>query len=552
MLRRLVAVVASGLVAASLGVPPANAAPPDEEIGPQLLLEGLQRFQQNVNTQRSLSVAPQVGWDAGLEDLKPPSAPWYRLWDKKVAWRDINPAPGVFDWSELDRRIELVESWGGRPLLVLGLTPQWAALDPEAGDPRWGAGSASVPGDIRAWSAYVLAVANRYGDRIGAYEIWNEANLKTFWNASAYELAEMTGIAYEIIKTHSPNAVVLAPSVTTRLSSGARFTADFIKGLSLLEDRQAAIPFDAWTIHSYPAGDAGVSFDGTCKADPVAGEEPDDCVDGASPKLAAQQRTKDIRLWQQAVVEAGGAQSPLLDLPIWDTEVNYGLPGPGIIPGVSWRQGWDELLLSYTLGDSISLGIDNVFWYQFTAEPFDLIGVQMTPGSRTAATYSSLTPLQSGALFELPILTDNCVYSFALNCPGVDLKNRNLNGSDLRSSALIGADLYRANFFGSNLNNANVRDARLFEADLTKTDALQANFSGSNMRRIKARDADWRGANFSRVDFRGADLRGVNFKGANLNDANFRGADLTGANICNTDIRGTNLQGAKTTNLRCG
>jgi len=545
MLRRLVAVVASGLVAASLGVPPANAAPPDEEIGPQLLLEGLQRFQQNVNTQRSLSVAPQVGWDAGLEDLKPPSAPWYRLWDKKVAWRDINPSPGVFDWSELDRRIELVESWGGRPLLVLGLTPQWAALDPQAGDPRWGAGSASLPADYGDWAAYLTAVSSRYGDRIGAYEMWNEANLKTFWQGSPKQMSQLTTIGYPILKRNSPNAIVLSPSVTTRLSSGARFTSEFLKA-------DPFVPFDAWAIHSYPAGNAGVSFDGTCKADPVAVEEPDDCVDGVSAQLAAQQRAKDIRLWQQAVVEAGGAQSPLLDLPIWDTEVNYGLPGPGIIPGVSWRQGWDELLLSYTIGDSISLGIDNLFWYQFTAEPFDLIGVQMTPGSRTAATYSSLTPLRSGALFELPILTDDCGYIFGLNCPGVDLKNRNLNGSDLRASNLMGADLYRANFFGSNLGKADLRGARLFEANLTKTSALQADFSGSNMRRVKARNADWRGANFSRVNFRGADLRGVNFQGANLNDANFRGADLTGANICNTDIRGTNLQGAKTTNLRCG
>ena len=545
MLRRLVAVVASGLVAASLGVPPANAAPPDEEIGPQLLLEGLQRFQQNVNTQRSLSVAPQVGWDAGLEDLKPPSAPWYRLWDKKVAWRDINPSPGVFDWSELDRRIELVESWGGRPLLVLGLTPQWAALDPQAGDPRWGAGSASLPADYGDWAAYLTAVSSRYGDRIGAYEMWNEANLKTFWQGSPKQMSQLTTIGYPILKRNSPNAIVLSPSVTTRLSSGARFTSEFLKA-------EPFVLFDAWAIHSYPAGNAGVSFDGTCKADPVAGEEPDDCVDGVSAQLAAQQRAKDIRLWQQAVVEAGGAQSPLLDLPIWDTEVNYGLPGPGIIPGVSWRQGWDELLLSYTIGDSMFLGIDNLFWYQFTAEPFDLIGVQMTPGSRTAATYSSLTPLRSGALFELPILTDDCGYIFGLNCPGVDLKNRNLNGSDLRASNLTGADLYRANFFGSNLGKADLRGARLFEANLTKTDALRADFSGSNMRRVKARNADWRGANFSRVNFRGADLRGVNFQGANLNDANFRGADLTGANICNTDIRGTNLRGAKTTNLRCG
>ena len=75
----------------------------------------------------SLSVGPEVGWNAGLEGLRPPPAAMYRLWDMNVAWRDVNPQPGTFDWSILDRRVALVESWGGRPFLVLGLTPQWAA-----------------------------------------------------------------------------------------------------------------------------------------------------------------------------------------------------------------------------------------------------------------------------------------------------------------------------------------------------------------------------------------------------------------------------------------
>ena len=111
----------------------------------------------------SLSVAPQVGWDAGLESLRPPPGAMYRMWDMKVAWRDVNPQRGVFDWSILDRRIALVESWGGRPFLVLGLTPQWAAENPGAGDPRWGAGSASPPTNIGDWNEYVRAVAGRYG-----------------------------------------------------------------------------------------------------------------------------------------------------------------------------------------------------------------------------------------------------------------------------------------------------------------------------------------------------------------------------------------------------
>ena len=145
-----------------------------------------------------------------------------------MAWRDVNPQQGVFDWSILDRRIALVESWGGKPFLVLGLTPQWAARNPGAGDPRWGAGSASPPTNIAYWNDYVRAVAGRYGGRIAGYELWNEANLTTFWQGSPSELFAMAQSAYDIIKTSNPNAVVAAPSITTRLrGSAARFTSAF-------------------------------------------------------------------------------------------------------------------------------------------------------------------------------------------------------------------------------------------------------------------------------------------------------------------------------------
>ena len=279
-------------------------------------LETLQSAAPSAN-EFSLSVAPQVGWDAGLESLRPPPAAMYRMWDMNVAWRDVNPQPGVFDWSVLDRRIALVESWGGRPFLVLGLTPQWAAQNPGAGDPRWGAGSASPPANINYWNTYVREVANRYGGRIAGYELWNEANLTTFWQGSASDLFEMAQSAYDIIKTSSPNAVVAAPSITTRLrGSAARFTSAFAgEGAS-----SGSVPFDTWTIHSYPNGDAGRDFD--------TGQN--------FPRMAATQRADDVISLQNALVDALGPDSPALGIGIYDTEVNYGLKGPGIRPGVDW------------------------------------------------------------------------------------------------------------------------------------------------------------------------------------------------------------------------
>lgn len=539
--RGLAALTAALLGASVITAPGAQAA------GPEELLKGMEQFQGGVEeTTRSLSVAPQVGWDAGLESVRPPSAPWNRLWDMQVAWRDINPAPGVFDWSILDRRIAQVESWGARPLLVLGLTPQWAAADPNAGDPRWGAGSASPP-DIGSWMNYVGAVAERYGDRIGAYEIWNEANLKTFWTGTPEQMAVLTKLARDQIKAITPNATVLAPSVTTRLSSGGRFSAALLFELQVGGwGRNEA--FDAWAIHTYPAGNAGVSFDGSCNADPESGETPQDCINGASPKLAAQQRVNDVRRWQQAIVGAVGADSPVLDKPIWDTEINYGLAGPGIIPGVDWSEDQGRALINYTLADSAALGISNTFWYQFTATPYDLLGVQMTPGSSTVDTYVRPTLVAltrtSGSEYQLPVI-DGCRFRFQMTCPNADLKNADLSDSRMRRSNFNGADLYRVNLSGSSFRFSTAVDTRFFEANLTRLDGRNSTYSRSNMMRVEARNADFRGADLRGVDFRKSDLRKADFRSADLRGVDFRDADLRGADLRTAKKAGANFKRAK-------
>ncbi len=139
---------------------------------------GLARMQKatpRTDSFMSMEVAPEV------TSAVPLKAGMHRLWDMKTAWKDVNPSKGAFDWSVLDARVAQAEASGARPMLVLGLTPTWAASDPNAGDARWGLGTASPPKDINDWKNYVQAVVSRYGGRIAAYEVWNEANLQTFW-----------------------------------------------------------------------------------------------------------------------------------------------------------------------------------------------------------------------------------------------------------------------------------------------------------------------------------------------------------------------------------
>jgi len=338
--RRLGRILACTAALAMLGASTSPAHAADEA--------GVARMQACTQTSAdfvSLEVAPEV------TGTVPIGAGMHRLWDLGVTWKDVNPSPGTFTWAALDAQVAKAEAAGARPLLVLGMTPAWAAANPNAGDPRWGLGTASPPRDINDWRAYVGAIVDRYGSRIAAYEVWNEANLATFWTGSADQMADLTAAAYEIVKAKQPNALVLLPSVTLRLRpSMRRFMNPFLVALGARGN-----PFDAFAIHTYPAGNLG-----------------------------PQDRVNDIVYWQSTVVNQVGVGSPILDRPIFDTEVNFGLAGPGPTSGRAYSDAEGAALIKQTYLDSRNLGIDATFWYLYTAAPYSLLGVQLWQGAPAA------------------------------------------------------------------------------------------------------------------------------------------------------------------------
>jgi len=537
-----VAAVALALSVSALG--PASPAHASDLTPYEAKEEGLTTLQSATPSANefSLSVAPQVGWNAGLESLRPPPAAMYRMWDMDVAWRNVNPQPGVFDWSILDRRIALVESWGGRPFLVLGLTPQWAAQNPGAGDPRWGAGSASPPANIDYWNTYVREVVNRYGGRIAGYELWNEANLTTFWQGSASNLFEMSQNAYGIIKAANPAAVVAAPSITTRLrGSSARFTSAFAGEVA----SSGSIPFDTWTIHSYPNGDAGRDFD--------TGQN--------FPRMAATRRADDIISWQNALVDALGPDSPALGIGIYDTEVNYGLKGPGIRPGVDWSTEDGNQLMDYTYADSRLLGITATFWYQYTAADYSLLGVQWsnTGGNQLSASWDSLRArgpsdqrfnsvssplfLSRNNDYVIPVFK-SCFIRPGTSCAGDKLGGADLSGANLSDMDFTGANLQQARLAGATLNNTNFTDAFMKGADFSNARGVQTKLGARSLAR----------ANFSQVRLENPKATGSSFLRSNwtkayvnngdFSSSNFYKSDFEGAAIKNTDMRATKLRGA--------
>ena len=266
-----------------------------------------------------------------------------RMWDNGTAWSQIELAKGEFKWSNIDGLLENAASKGMTDIMmVLGTTPKWAAKELNDADyPQPGA--ASAPKNMKDWDDWVNAVVDRYADSFSSYQIWNEANLKNFYNGTPAEMADMTKRAYDIIKAKDPTALVVASSPSTRLSGPFnKFYSAYLEELGKL-----GWPVDVFAIHTYPKADG----------DPV-------------------ERGALIKMAQDVLVAAGAPE-----LPLWDTELNYGLAGPGDLPKQEITGARAAGFVVRTYIDDLRYGIERSYWYIWSLGPYDLLGVQAYPGS---------------------------------------------------------------------------------------------------------------------------------------------------------------------------
>jgi arabinogalactan endo-1,4-beta-galactosidase len=284
-----------------------------------------------------------------------------RLWDSGVAWGQVEQKKGKFWWNGLDAAISNANNQSLQILYVLGSTPSWAATSTKQGKyPNKGA--ASMPKNIKDWRSWVTAVVQRYGASIDAYQIWNEANLSTFWEGTPDQMVTLTKEAAKIIRKYDPSAKIVAASTTVRLQSAyKKFFPAYLKGL-----KKAGWPVDVISFHGYPAAN------GT-PADRVA---------------YIKQVKADM---QKAGVPASKA--------LWDTEVNYGIAGPGAIPRqvVSGANaaGWTAA----TYLDNVLYGIGRGYWYYWYNNS-NLVGIQMFTGTEGALGYQTARNWLSGAFYS--------------------------------------------------------------------------------------------------------------------------------------------------------
>jgi hypothetical protein len=253
-----------------------------------------------------------------------------RVWDSGVQWREIETSPGHYDWTNLDRIVSAAQADHVQVTMVMALTPSFYSADPT-----------KPPKDLNDYKRFVTAVMQRYRDfhgqrGIASYQAWNEGNVVNSWTGSQQELAQLTKIVYDVRNQVDPGAKLIAPPLAVRLPSQLTWLGKFYA------QKVAGQPvwhyFDVLAFNMYPAE----VYNG------VPGR-PEDTI-----RLLDQTRT--------ALARDGVPSS----MPIWNTEVNYGLKGAATVPHAKPIPDSEQaayVVRTYLL--NAAYGVDRVFWYRW-------------------------------------------------------------------------------------------------------------------------------------------------------------------------------------------
>lgn len=190
--------------------------------------------------ERALQLAQNAGFD------------WIR---QQIHWKDVedpSKPPEEWGWDQLDIVVEATNRYNINLLISIVRSPPEYTAD----------GSDGLPADPATLGRFVEEMARRYGDKVQAYEIWNEQNLAhetggriVLEDAGRY--VEILMECYNRIKAVNPNAYVLAgaPSSTGVTDPSIAISdMDYYRAMYSYRDGIIDGHFDVQAVH--PGGSA--------------------------------------------------------------------------------------------------------------------------------------------------------------------------------------------------------------------------------------------------------------------------------------------------------
>jgi hypothetical protein len=276
--------------------------------------------------------------DAHLASLTRKGTGSLRLWDTGTKWADLEPTEGHWSWRRLDTIVKRAHANHTQVTLVLGLSPDYAAASPTDSP------------DLKKYRTYLRTVMTRYsrarwGYRgIAAYQVWNEANIATFWTGTVGEIAQLTKAAYDVRNQVDRGALIVAPAMVTRLKYEQKGISRFYRATVPSTGKPVWRYVDAISLNLYPTDRVTTSSGRTRPATP---EDAIALLNTVRGRLA------------RAHVPAS--------IPIWNTEINYGMR-TGTMAGRRAATISNSRQIAYVMRSFLlnaAQGVKRVDWYAY-------------------------------------------------------------------------------------------------------------------------------------------------------------------------------------------
>jgi hypothetical protein len=242
-----------------------------------------------------------------------------------LVWGWLEPSRGSFNWAVTDSYVEAGLEHHIPVTLTIAKTPPWAASDKSACKNRFNRILCdSPPSNLEDWKDFITALVTHYKGKVNYYELWNEANQRNYWTGAPEDLVTLAKVAYPIVKSIDPSAMVLTPSTTGPFEPALEWTRRYLEA-------GGGKYADGGTFHGY-VGRQGV--------EPFPGPEQDSTSGCAG--LEGPERPGRLGNWKGNVNRGGGYKcfgslqkrieayrsvydhNGLKGKPIFDTEGSWG------------------------------------------------------------------------------------------------------------------------------------------------------------------------------------------------------------------------------------
>lgn len=277
--------------------------------------------------------------DAHLHSLSRKGTGSIRLWDTGVSWAQLQPSSAPIDWSSpagqrLDQIVTAAAARHTEVTYVVGKTPTWASDPGNGPDVVLNGTEPPLPADYQAFLAQLmLHYKNWQGSGkpgIAAYQVWNEANIKTFWAGTPQQMAGLVQGASETRALSDTSVKLLGPAQVENQFYMRQWTVDFY-GLSV-GGKKVWRYLDAISLQLYPQ-ETGMPEDSMAL----------------------------YRKLRKMLTHVGVPRT----FPIWDTEINYGLVFGGGKPAKRIPNAKQVAYVMRTYLLSAAAGIKRVDWYSY-------------------------------------------------------------------------------------------------------------------------------------------------------------------------------------------